>query len=87
MYWYTSHADEERQKILGFLGSADPKKNQETAIKLRQPGTGIWFTDGKEFKDWYSTKTAKLWLYGIRKCSLPLFRGERDQLYYNFKGD
>jgi hypothetical protein len=64
------NTDKERQKILDFLGLVDPKKYQETGVRLRQPGTGTWFTEGQEFNDWYSTKHAKLWLYGIRKCPL-----------------
>ena len=59
--------DKERRKILEFFGTVDPSKSHHTAITLRQPGTGIWFTEGKDFKHWVETTNAKLWLYGIRK--------------------
>jgi hypothetical protein len=57
----------QRKNILESLGSSDPNYYQETTIKLRQPGTGVWFTEGLQFKEWLNGKNAKLWLYGIRK--------------------
>ncbi|MCJ1245363.1 hypothetical protein MMC30_002567 [Trapelia coarctata] len=55
----------ERRKILDCLGTVDPKRNQSSAIKLRYPGTGMWFIEGDEFKSWRTIRNAKLWLYGI----------------------
>jgi ribosomal protein S16 len=55
----------ERRKILDTIGSFDPNGHQNIAIKLRQPGTGVWFTEGPQFKHWVETPKAKLWLYGI----------------------
>ena len=57
--------DDERQRILEYVGKVDPRVNQATGLKLRQPGTGVWFTDSVEFKNWLSTENAKLWLFGI----------------------
>jgi hypothetical protein len=57
----------ERREVLEFFGTVDPTKSHHTAIGLRQPGTGIWFTDGQDFKYWIETRNARLWLYGIRK--------------------
>ena len=57
--------DAERKRILEYVGKIDPKANQATGLKLRQPGTGTWFTDGPEFRNWLSTNNAKLWLFGI----------------------
>jgi hypothetical protein len=61
--------DEQRKKELEWLcpASIDPAKNHESNICLRQPGTGVWFTDGVEFQEWKLKKNSKLWLYGIRK--------------------
>ena len=59
--------DKERCKILEFFGTVDPAKNHHTAVKLRQPGTGVWFTDGQDFMNWVGTRNARLWLYGIRE--------------------
>jgi hypothetical protein len=55
----------ERKRILDTIGSFDPSGHQNIAIKLRQPGTGVWFTEGSHFKRWLETPNAKLWLYGI----------------------
>jgi len=55
----------ERKKILDTIGPFDPSAHQNIAIKLRQPGTGVWFTEGPQFKHWLETTNGKLWLYGI----------------------
>jgi hypothetical protein len=62
--------DKERRETLEFFGTVDPTKSHHTAIGLRQPGTGIWFTDGQDFKQWVENRNARLWLYGIRKSSV-----------------
>ena len=31
------------QKVLAFFSKVDPHRNHDTALKLRQPGTGIWY--------------------------------------------
>lgn len=62
--------DKERRETLEFFGTVDPTKSHNTAIGVRQPGTGIWFTDGQDFKHWVETRNARLWLYGIRKSSI-----------------
>ncbi|TEY55498.1 hypothetical protein BOTCAL_0232g00060 [Botryotinia calthae] len=46
-------------------GTIDVMKWQNSNIRLRQPGTGVWFTESKEFKNWASTDNSKLWIYGI----------------------
>jgi len=53
--------------MLRILGDVDAQKWQDSNIQLRQPGTGVWFTDGAEFKGWLSTDESKLWIGGIRK--------------------
>jgi hypothetical protein len=53
--------------MLQYLGKLDIENWQRSNLALRQPGTGIWFTDGEEFKAWTSTENSKLWIYGIRK--------------------
>ncbi|CAG8958257.1 hypothetical protein HYFRA_00000611 [Hymenoscyphus fraxineus] len=57
--------DEERRRILNFLGSTDARKWQDSNIRLRQPQTGIWFTEGPEFKRWVINDRSQLWIYGI----------------------
>ncbi|KAH9208786.1 hypothetical protein DL95DRAFT_345079, partial [Leptodontidium sp. 2 PMI_412] len=56
---------DERRTMLQALGNIDARKWQDSNIRLRQPGTGIWFTDGPEFKTWLSTNQSKLWINGI----------------------
>ncbi|KAH9216159.1 hypothetical protein DL95DRAFT_297615, partial [Leptodontidium sp. 2 PMI_412] len=55
-----------RKKImLQLLGTISARKWQDSNIRLRQPGTGIWFTEGKEFTEWLSQERSKLWINGI----------------------
>ncbi|KAF5870500.1 putative ankyrin repeat protein [Botrytis fragariae] len=58
-------ADERVKKKLNLLGTIDVMKWQNSNIRLRQPGTGVWFTESKDFKDWASTGNSKLWIHGI----------------------
>ncbi|THV48988.1 hypothetical protein BGAL_0217g00130 [Botrytis galanthina] len=58
-------ADERLRKKLNLLGTIDVMKWQNSNIRLRQPGTGVWFTESKDFKDWSSTDNSKLWIHGI----------------------
>jgi hypothetical protein len=64
--------------MLQYLGKLDIDKWQRTNLALRQPGTGIWFTDGEEFQSWTSTKNSKLWIYGIRKTLEPRIKNSTD---------
>ena len=56
---------QERRRMLDTIGPFDPSGHQKIAIKLRQPGTGVWFTEGPQFQHWLETPKSKLWLYGI----------------------
>jgi hypothetical protein len=56
-----------RQAVLDSFGKVDPQRAYDAAIKLHQPGTGLWFTKGDDFKDWLKVECSRLWLYGIRK--------------------
>ena len=56
----------ERRRILDSFGEVDPRKNHDMSRKLRQPSTGLWLTEGTEFRNWLlSTESARLWLFGI----------------------
>ena len=57
--------DKERQVILNSLAKVDPRRNYDMSRKLRSPGTGLWLTEGQEFKQWMETRNARLWYYGI----------------------
>ncbi|KAI4126477.1 MAG: hypothetical protein LQ338_003727 [Usnochroma carphineum] len=57
--------NEERERILKSFSKVDSRSNHAMSRKLRSPGTGIWLTEGQEFKEWLETKNARLWFYGI----------------------
>ncbi|KAH8593813.1 hypothetical protein B0O99DRAFT_574491, partial [Bisporella sp. PMI_857] len=57
--------DETKQKMLNWLGSINARKWQDTNINLRKEGTGIWFTDGPELKQWQTEPNSQLWVHGI----------------------
>ena len=55
----------ETKEILQSFGKVDSRSNHEMSEKLRSPGTGLWLTEGQEFRQWLETRNARLWLYGI----------------------
>ena len=57
--------NKEKQEILNSFAKVDPRSNHDMSRKLRSPGTGLWLTEGQEFRQWLETKNARLWLYGI----------------------
>lgn len=58
--------NDQRRQILDSFGSTDPGKNHDMSRKLWRPSTGLWLTNGTEFRDWLTNKTTKnLWCYGI----------------------
>jgi hypothetical protein len=63
-----------RHEMLRFLGDIDPQSWHSANMQLRQPGTGIWFTEGSEFKAWCAKSRSKLWIYGIREWQTFCFQ-------------
>ena len=57
--------NKETQEILKSFAKVDPRINHEMSRKLWSPGTGLWLTEGQEFRQWLNTRNARLWLYGI----------------------
>lgn len=55
------------EKINQWLAAPNPSSNHNAAVKKRQPGTGEWFTQSKEFADWKIRTGSFIWLHGIRK--------------------
>ncbi|KAF6222560.1 hypothetical protein HO133_000605 [Letharia lupina] len=55
----------ERQEILKSFAKVDSRSNHDMSRKLRSPGTGLWLTEGQEFRQWWETKNGRLWFYGI----------------------
>ena len=57
---------DQRRQILDSFGSTEPGKNHDMNRKLWHPCTGLWLTNGTQFRGWLSAKTAKnIWCYGI----------------------
>lgn len=55
-----------RDDILGWVSRIDHQSNHHAACALQQPGTGVWFTEGQDFKGWQDKAGSVLWLHGIR---------------------
>ena len=55
------------EKINQWLAAPLPSLNHNTAMQKRQPGTGEWFTQSKEFADWKIRASSFIWLHGIRE--------------------
>lgn len=62
--------EKSRAKLLGWISSVECESNHRAAIRLRQEGTGLWFTEGIEFEKWENGSTPLLWLYGLGIYSL-----------------
>ncbi|CUS06945.1 unnamed protein product, partial [Tuber aestivum] len=56
------------QKIQKWLNVVDPTLNYSSALKLREPGTGNWLLQGREYMDWKEGRRGLLWLHGIPGC-------------------
>jgi ankyrin repeat domain-containing protein 50 len=58
-------AEDQRLRILQWLSPIDHRERHLTVQKQRLDGTGRWFLDSDEFKDWKtSSKPSLLWLTG-----------------------
>ncbi|PMD16833.1 hypothetical protein NA56DRAFT_752812 [Hyaloscypha hepaticicola] len=79
--------DKTKQKMLQYLGKLDIENWQRPNLALRQPGTGIWFTDGEEFNAWTSTGNSKLWIYGIPGAGKTILVSSIIQELSNSVGD
>lgn len=58
--------DEHRRKILDSFGSIDFRKNHEMSLKLWRPSTGLWLTEGAQFRGCLTGQTTRnMWCYGM----------------------
>jgi hypothetical protein len=64
--------DELRQKFRGWLKDPDPSKNHNDARQKRQPTTGAWFTEGKQFAQWKKDPHSFFWIQGASKFIGPM---------------
>lgn len=59
------------EKINQWLDAPLPFLNHNTAMLEKQPGTGEWFLQSKEFADWKIGANSFIWLHGIRESYKP----------------
>ena len=58
-----------REKILNWLTHSDPEVNYRSACQLRQPGTGHWLLESKDFMEWEAGQNPRLWLHAMGSYS------------------
>lgn len=68
---YLSDANPELQftveNIKKWLSAPLASSNHNTAMKKRQPSTGEWFIQSREFAEWKVGTISFIWLHGIRE--------------------
>jgi len=60
--------DKLRNDLATWLSPPDPFINYNITSDARYGGTGVWFTESTEFKNWKES-TSLLWVYGKRTFS------------------
>ena len=55
----------ERRKVLNWIQPYDPHQIHGMSLRLRHPGTGLWFMESDEIKSWLRCPGARLWCFGI----------------------
>ncbi|KAF2721065.1 purine and uridine phosphorylase, partial [Polychaeton citri CBS 116435] len=54
--------------IRRWLNPPDPSANHNQARKEHHPGTGLWFLQSEQYRQWKTKPESTLWLYGIPGC-------------------
>ncbi|KAL4876756.1 ankyrin repeat-containing domain protein [Aspergillus karnatakaensis] len=71
----------DQQKIVQlnqWLAPINVAANHNSAVKLRQAGTGAWFVDGAAFRTWLGEENSFLWLHAIRESPTSTRKGVSD---------
>lgn len=61
-------ADNVSEKARSWLNAPDATVNYNFACKKRQPGTGSWFVESEQYKQWLDMPRKALWLRGFAGC-------------------
>ena len=69
----TIHLNVIVEHINRWLAAPLPSSNHNAAMKKKQPNTGEWFTQSKEFAEWKNGTSSFFWLHGIRRSYLATF--------------
>jgi hypothetical protein len=67
--------DKHRQDVLDFFLRHNPQADFEMSLRLRHPLTGLWLTEGAQFKTWLDSQNGKLWLSGIPGAGKTVLAG------------
>ncbi|KAJ5003502.1 hypothetical protein K4K48_011684 [Colletotrichum sp. SAR 10_66] len=58
--------DDRRRKVIDFFLKVNPQPSFQTAMRLRQPLTGLWLTESNQtYLKWRDIPSSSLWLSGI----------------------
>jgi len=63
-FYLQSSLDDERQAIASWLSFLNFQASQNEFIQKRRKGTGEWFLESQEFKDWSGGTSEMLWCPG-----------------------
>lgn len=66
---------QEREKVLDFFLKTNPRDEYRKNKELRHYMTGLWLTEGAQFKQWCNVKGSKLWLSGIPGAGKSVLAG------------
>ncbi|CZR68976.1 uncharacterized protein PAC_18877 [Phialocephala subalpina] len=58
----------QKEKILRWLEIANPRTNHEQAHATHKSGTGDWFAQGQNYRDWLAQPKSFFWLNGKAGC-------------------
>lgn len=66
---------QERKEVLDFFLKANSRDEYHKNKQLRHHMTGLWLTEGAQFKQWCNVKGSKLWLSGIPGAGKSVLAG------------
>ena len=61
---------QESDKLLDWLSPLEFSPQQQNVFSKREPGTGLWFVDSRDYQEWRDGESRILWCEGARKATL-----------------
>ena len=62
------YLSKELEEAVQWLAASDPETNYQSALQLRESGTGSWLVESTEYVQWKTGLTKHLWLHGKAGC-------------------
>lgn len=59
--------DQEAEQILAWMSPTSFQARQADVLQSVEPGTGKWFLETKNYRDWLAGHVNLLWCPGIRE--------------------